>query len=380
MKTLNFIGGFLCLALTLCFAFTQTVSAQGCVAIQGMGCSNPGVGSPEHSLTSKGNLSISTNYRYFKSFRHFRGDVEEKHRVENNTEVINKSNFIDLGIGYGITNRLSVTVNIPFSFHDRSSLYEHYGNSLDANPDQKRFHTSSAGLGDIRITANYWFRDVMISPTNFALGLGVKMPTGNPHVTGEFHKLDEEGNDYTITQPVDQSIQLGDGGWGIILEGQAYHSIFDGKAALYFSGQYLFNPKNHNDELRRLGGNPDNHWSYFSAPDQFGARMGVNYFLPRGFSLGLGGLIEGVPAKDLIGKSEGYRRPGHAISVEPVIGYNSPRWNANLSVPVAVYRNRIKSVRDLETGGHGDAAFADYLVNFSFIYNIPLNSGPVQLD
>lgn len=220
--------------------------------------------------------------------------------------------------------------------------------------------------------ANYWFKDLNTSKTNFALGLGVKLPTGDPHVDGEFHKLDEEGNDYTIEQAVDQSIQLGDGGLGIILEGQAYHRIGDSKTALFFEGQYMLNPKSHNDELRRLNGDPDSHWSYFSAPDQFGARLGANFFLSHAFSLVIGGLIEGVPAKDLVGDSEGYRRPGHAVSVEPSIRYNHSQWNFNLSVPVAVYRNRIKSVRDLETGRHGDAAFADFSINLSATYNFSL--------
>ena len=41
-----------------------------------------------------------------------------------------------------------------------------------------------------------------------------------------FHKLDKEGNDYTLTKAVDQSIQLGDGGWGMSLEVQGYQMLF----------------------------------------------------------------------------------------------------------------------------------------------------------
>ena len=84
------------------------------------------------------------------------------------------------------------------------------------------------------------------------------------------------------------------------------------------------------------------------------------------------GRAEGLPAHDAIGKSEGFRRPGYIISVEPGIGFRTGHIAYQLNVPVAVYRNRTKSVDDLSdpTGQkHGDAAFADYLVNIGITYS-----------
>jgi hypothetical protein len=51
---------------------------------------------------------------------------------------------------------------------------------------------------------------------------------------------------------------------------------------------------------------------------------------------------------------------------------------ATVNVPIALYRNRTQSVTDIEnsTPGnvvHGDAAFADYLVNFTLAWRIPKN-------
>ena len=38
------------------------------------------------------------------------------------------------------------------------------------------------------------------------------------------------------------------------------------------------------------------------------------------------------------------------------------RSGFSLGVPIAVYRNRTRSYADRLSGGHGDAAFADYLI------------------
>lgn len=361
-----------CLSLVTLVVLYTRGNTQGCVAIQGMGCTEHFIG--DAGVNQAGDWNITTGYRYFKSFRHFRGDVEERHRVRNNTEVINKSHLFDLEISYSFSNQLSLGVNVPFSIFDRSSLYEHYGNSIEANPEQKRFYTSASGLGDIRVSASYWLQDPTISTSNLMLGLGVKIPTGDPHVMGDFHRLDEEGNDFTIRRPVDQSIQLGDGGWAVILDAQAYHSFTQSRFGMYFSGFYMLNPTNPNDVLRTPTANPDNHWSYFSSPDQYGARLGLSYLLNHRFNFGLGGLIEGVPSTDLIGNSEGYRRPGYAVSAEPSIGFNHKNWNFNFSIPVALYRNRVKSVWDKETGRHGDADFADYSINLSVSYRLSKQS------
>ncbi|HYV27228.1 MAG TPA: hypothetical protein VFA77_06820, partial [Candidatus Eisenbacteria bacterium] len=54
--------------------------------------------------------------------------------------------------------------------------------------------------------------------------------------------------------------------------------------------------------------------------------------------------------------------PGFAISIEPGLVYSKNRWTASLSAPVALYRNRERSVIDEQTGRHGDAAFADFMI------------------
>jgi hypothetical protein len=73
---------------------------------------------------------------------------------------------------------------------------------------------------------------------------------------------------------------------------------------------------------------------------------------------------------DLFGSSEGFRRPGYSVGIEPGLSYSWSHTAISLSVPWLVRRVRPQSVPDLEdsdaTGRlvEGDAAFADYLILF----------------
>ncbi len=109
-------------------------------------------------------------------------------------------------------------------------------------------------------------------------------------------------------------------------------------------------------------------------PDQFAVRVGMIYSMlkKKNLSATLCGRVEGLPAHDALGKSDGFRRPGYIISVEPGFGYRAKRVTYQLNLPVAVYRNRTKTVDDRAdpTGQkHGDAAFADYLLNVGITYS-----------
>ena len=100
-----------------------------------------------------------------------------------------------------------------------------------------------------------------------------------------------------------------------------------------------------------------------SVADQYLVNGGGSYAWPHsGVSVAGSLRLEGVPARDLIGSSNGFRRPGYAVSIAPSASYSRGKNSFTLGVPIAVYRNRTVSVSDEEVGGHGDAAFADYLI------------------
>jgi hypothetical protein len=105
----------------------------------------------------------------------------------------------------------------------------------------------------------------------------------------------------------------------------------------------------------------------FSVCDQFLARLGARYNVKR-FNFALGGRFEGIPSEDLIGDSDGFRRPGYIVSIEPALGYFVGKHSFGLSLPIAVERNRtqntIDKIRSEQTGTlvQGDAAFCRLVV------------------
>ena len=342
-------------------------NSQGCVAIRHF--ATCGGNSADAAFLLPGEWQLGTNYRYFKSFRHFRGKAEEPDRVANNTEVINYAHALDFNLAYGISSRLYANLSLPFVINVRSSLYEH-GRS-------ERHTTFSRGMADARIGLGYW----LLSPekhagTNIALGISAKLPTGDYNATDIFYNVGPAGE--PEVRPVDQSIQPGDGGFGLALDFQFFQEI---TSALFFFGNgfYLSNPRETNgirtfrETLSPLLANE----AIMSVPDQFGVSAGVSHqFFHSGFGLSLGGRYEGVPVEDLIGGSQGFRRPGSVLSFVPGISYMKNNISANLSVPIAMMRNRPQSITDLETqrqtgqARHGDAAFADYLVNLSLSFRL----------
>jgi hypothetical protein len=306
------------------------------------------------------------NYRYFKSFRHFRGTEEEPDRVSSNTEVINNSHSWDYSINYGINNRLYSGITIPTVINTRSSLYEH-GRT-------ERHLSFSRGLADIRLGIGYW----LLNPDNYkngniAIGLGIKLPTGNFNANDIFYNVGANGEPQV--RPVDQSIQPGDGGFGFTADFQLYQKI-SSRFFSYLGGFYLFNPRNKNGirTFRETLSPILENESIMSVTDQFSIRGGFSYAISGTFSASLGARFEGVPVEDIIGKSDGFRRPGNVLSIDPGISFIKNNFSINLNVPFAVRRERPQSLTDKETElltgnpRNGDAAFADYLINLGLSY------------
>jgi hypothetical protein len=179
-------------------------------------------------------------------------------------------------------------------------------------------------------------------------------------------------------RPVDQSIQPGDGGFGISMDFQYYQAISSGITG-YLTGYYLANPRETNGvRTFRETLNPIlKNEAIMSVSDQYSFRAGLmTGSNSKGISGLLGARYEGVPVKDILGGSLGFRRPGSILSVEPGISYMKGNTNLQLSVPIAVRRNRPQSVTDIETSAqtgqfrNGDAAFADYLINIRYSLQI----------
>jgi hypothetical protein len=361
---------------TLYILISTSASGQGCVAVRNIA---PGAGGFANEPNS---WLFTANYRYFHSYKHFVGKEEQTHRVENKNNVINNDHSIILGANYTLNNRWNFSVAVPFIYINRSSLYEHYGNTA-GNP---RFNTISSGLGDVRLAANY----KLLDKSNFKMqvGLGAKLPTGNYTFKDYFHKRGSQDQDSLVWRVVDQSIQPGDGGLGVQASFDANYLISE-RVSLYASGMYLSNPRNTNGVERSstltkdAQGNDIPLSNEFSVADQYFARLGVRARIKDAFEVSLGGRIECITSHDLIGREDGFRRPGYIVSADPAIFYTAGNHTFGLNVPVALIRDRTRSYIDIQRGMdtnpnserfgkpiQGDAAFADFLVSFSYAFRL----------
>ncbi len=347
--------------ITISLFAAQKSNAQGCVAIKGISgiCSRPS--------DAKG-WDLNLNNRYFKSYKHFVGTVEQKERVEKGSEVINHAYELDITATRTLNSRWSLAFTLPILNFGRSSLYEHDGAT--------RHSTHSFGIGDIRVSAYRWMFDPKTSHKgNVQIGLGIKLPTGVYNYQDYFYKK----VDSSVLGPVDQSIQPGDGGTGITFEVNSFYN-FTHKVGVYGSFFYLVNPREVNGTSTTRGGTASAtakkyNTDVMSVPDLFMARGGVSYMVNRiNFSGGI--RVEGLPSSDLIGGSCGFRRPGYIISAEPAVTFVTKKASFNLSIPFALKRNRTQSNSDkrrtADTGIHqqGDAAFADYLISAGLTFKL----------
>ncbi|MGV3683981.1 MAG: hypothetical protein ACO1NS_00050 [Daejeonella sp.] len=349
--------------LFLFFFYLATYTyGQGCVSIRHFGVCSAGT---SHGALEKGDIQAAVNYRYFKSFRHFRGTHEETDRVTNGTEVINNSHNWEYSINYWLSGKTSLVLGIPMQINTRSSLYEH-GRT-------ERNMTFSRGLGDVRVGVQQWLLAPGSKGWNLQLGSSLKLPTGNFNSKDIFYNVGVNGT--PEVRPVDQSIQLGDGGFGVILESQLYVELSE-KMFLSSGAFYLVNPRETN-KIRtfreKLSPTLANE-SIMSVPDQFSTRVAINYSIKQSGSISMGARYEGVPVKDIVGGSAGFRRPGNILSLEPGFSFMKKNIGFNVNVPVALRRNRPQSVTDLDyqkstgTFKQGDAAFADYALNIGIQY------------
>lgn len=292
--------------------------------------------------------TVGAGYRYQPSFRHYVGTVEQKQREINRNQILNIFHLVDFSVERQLTPRFSVGGSVPVLFAHRNQLY---------NPRGK-FVVNS--IGDIAIGGRAWvFKPPTESGDNISVGMFLKLPTGKYNATGRATNARGE----SIIATADQSIQAGDGGTGLAIELQGFKRI-PLQSELYFTGTYLFNPRDTNgvSTFRTAPGE-----TVMSVSDQYLYRGGIGRPVPKikGLAVSFGGRMEGVPARDAFGKSNGFRRPGYAISLDPGFLYVRGAYMFTCNIPWAVSRNRRRSVADYANGRHGDAAFADYALMFS---------------
>jgi len=330
----------------------QLARAQGCIAArsnQGIMdelCGGGTAASPytDHNPAWLRRLTVDVGFREFTSFRHFVGTVEQTQRAVQNNQIRNHQLIFDVGINYQVSRRWSVIADVPFLQSSRDQLYSPSG------------IYRVGGIGDMQVGVQSWiFRPPTESNGNIAMSLLMKIPTGICD-----GKSAATRNGQTIIAVADQSLQPGDCRWGFTIGTQAYRQIWF-HTMLYYQGSWLFNPADTNG-VPTFRSRPTE--SVMSVTDQYLFRGGFSHGVPkiRHLQLSLGGRMEGIPVRDAFGSSNGFRRPGYIISIDPGLMYSFRRETISINGPWALERNRRASVPDLARGAHGDAAFADYTV------------------
>jgi len=293
------------------------------------------------------------------SDRPFIGTEVQVERIRLGTVSVNRIHLFDVSVAYGLTRRVVVSASVPFLIASRTRP----GNvdrlmGIPNAPDQVY---KSVGFGDVAVSARMWLvRPPAEKRQNISIGFGVKFPTGKKDVSDEVNTA--TGRQQRVA---DQSIQLGDGGYGFSVDIMAFKSLK--RFTVFGAGTYLFNPRNTNGVP---AGRPRPSESVVSVSDQYLVRAGVAVpirSIRRGLALNIGARLEGVPSSDVFGKSDGFRRPGYAVSVEPGIIYVRKKSVWSVNIPVPLLRNRIRSVPEIRDNVRDAAAFADYLILVGYV-------------
>ena len=299
--------------------------------------------------------------RGLRSDTHYRLDERQVERETLGTYVINRQFAADLTVSYNCSQRLSLAVGVPYIAASWSIP------SPTSPVPGPRAQQDARGIGDISVTTRYWLFDPKTFTGNIAIGGGVKMPTGKYDARDMYP--DRDGRNDQLRY-VDQSIQPGDGGWGIYLSVEGFKRM--GRMQVFGSGNYLANPRDTNGTpslvVSRLppgvapsAANRDR-WVN-SVPDQYLVRVGVGLPVWKNVAAGGSFRVEGLRRYDLIGPSHGFRRPGVEMFFEPGISYATRGHAFNVNVPMGFYKNRKP---DPYTGAQGDATFPNYIFLASY--------------
>ena len=260
---------------------------------------------------------------------------------------------VDVSATFAVTERFNVTLSVPFV----SGRF-----SAKIWPDGIRHTQTSSGLGDLSLVGSAWLFNPRTHPEgNVSLGAGVKAKTGSNTVSTPYYTATGE-----VPFTAHQGIEPSDGGWGLILQAQAYQKVFR-KAYAYVSGSYLISPRALSGVAARFPG--DVSWS---VPDIYSGRLGLAYALwpDQGISVSLGGRIDGLPVHDVVGGGDnGFRQPGYVIFADPGVAVTRGSEAFTLSVPVRLRANRLRNTLEWaggKPGGGGD--FAKVVVFLGYVH------------
>ena len=291
------------------------------------------------------------SYQYGKANNQYVGDKRDDSRGPGGQPPLREVSIWDLDVLYGLSNRLSLDLTVP--------ILSGSGGFFAPNRSGTFYAFEASGLGDVSLAADFWLNDPLKpSPISGSVSLGIKAPTGSDTVKGTYP------NGSVV--PIDESFQLGNGGWELLLRAQGTAQM-TGPLFAYASGYYGLSLNEHTGVLQT--GASGANLGFRGVPDTYSGRLGVAYLLPvlHGLVLSVGGRINGVTVRDLIGGGDLYwRRPGYEVYVEPGLTWTLGKNMASFSFPVGVYRNKLDSLQDISLSRTVAAGFVPYLITATF--------------
>ena len=313
----------------------------------------PVFGANSSPYQQPGEWQVGLSSRNLVSNDHYNGTVEQIERQKLQNYVTNRQNLFDVSVTRVLTRRVSVSLGVPFI----NSSWASRDPAVPFPAARQEIPQHGRGIGDISLTSRAWIFAPSSHPDwNVAAGAGIKIPSGNDRYQDMFlGRVDR----VEALRYVDQSVQPGDGGWGLMMETQAFWRVK--RTFLFATGSYLANPKDTNDTPSIIAtlGLPTTTGQFAglgvnSVPDQYVTRVGATVHVWRGFSASVAWRMEGLKRYDLFGGSHGWRRPGTEMFIEPGFSYSHGRHTMSFNVPLGYYYNRR---RNPYTGIAGDATF-----------------------
>ena len=307
------------------------------------------LGTRDIGYLEPGKWEMTISYRFLHSENIYVGSQERPQIKAAGLEPQINANSFDFSFRFGLAKRFSTTVTAPI-IHSAASIVHPDGVRRDIGPGAK--------VADLRVVGTFWVFDPETHfDGNLSVGFGVKTPSANEASNGTFFTPSGP-----MERPVDISQQPGDGGWGIIFEGSWYQRAFKNTTA-YAAGFYMFSPENTNGVVPPQSNNLADQF-FMSVPDQYHARAGLNLPLwpDQGLAASLGVRVDGIPVTDAFGDSDGFRRPGYIVYIEPGVTFMKGKNAFNFWVPVAVARSIHTSTLDAQRGVLTGGGLADFLV------------------
>ncbi len=303
----------------------------------------PGLG------TGGSKFQISVGWRYAKASRSY-FNSRLNHDFTDLWKPVERLSILDVTAGYRVSKRVSLIASLPIVTNNFSTLLPPLSPSRG-----QRYSWNANGIGDLVLYGQGAVLDQRTHPFgNIALGAGLKIPTGNWDVRANIP--DQAGRNVQQRAVYPPAIMPGDGGVGVIVGFAGFKTFRKFKilrdVSFSAAGSYLINARNTNGTqsmisslgsplspifLNRLTNSVTDSYNLNVAISRRPPGVRDNPYL-KGLKLNIFGRIEGVPTTDFIGRSDGFRQPGYAISVGPGAAYTYKKDTVIVEVPIVFNR------------------------------------------